>query len=198
MKRILIIFLAAVLLWLCSCSNGMLSEDLKDVVDFDNAVVGHDDDDFLMNQSKIRSGVWMSYLDLTAPERAEAFFAAAFAALRPGGALIFDVSTPEKLAGTLGHHTLTCAEDEIAYIWQNAYHEKSACVDMTLSIFEKRPDGAYDRLEERQTQRAHSRAELRSWLEQAGFERVRFFGRMRMTPPRAGDDRWHVAAKKPV
>lgn len=69
MKRILIIFLAAVLLWLCSCSNGMLSEDLKDVVDFDNAVVGHDDDDFLMNQSKIRSGVWMSYLDLTAPER---------------------------------------------------------------------------------------------------------------------------------
>ena len=69
---------------------------------------------------------------------------------------------------------------------------------MTLSIFEKRPDGAYDRLEERQTQRAHSRAELRSWLEQAGFERVRFFGRMRMTPPRAGDDRWHVAAKKPV
>lgn len=135
---------------------------------------------------------------LTAPERAEAFFAAAFAALRPGGVLIFDVSTPEKLAGTLGHHTLTCAEDEIAYIWQNTYHEKSACVDMTLSIFEKRPDGAYDRLEERQTQRAHSRAELRSWLEQAGFERVRFFGRMRMTPPRAGDDRWHVAAKKPV
>lgn len=133
---------------------------------------------------------------LTSPERAQAFFAAAHAALRPGGALIFDVSTPEKLAHTLGDHTLFSDDDGIAYIWRNRYSEKTQCVDMTLSLFARRPDGAYDRLEERQTQRAHTRAELRAWLKAAGFSDVRFFGRLRMTPPRSGDDRWHVLAIK--
>ncbi|MGN1442496.1 MAG: glycoside hydrolase family 10 protein, partial [Acutalibacteraceae bacterium] len=69
MKRIFIFFLTAVMFTLCSCSNGMLSEDMKDVVDFDNAAVGYDDDDFLMNQSKTRSAVWLSYLDLTPSEQ---------------------------------------------------------------------------------------------------------------------------------
>ena len=34
-------------------------------------------------------------------------------ALRPGGALIFDVSTPEKLSGTLGKNTLFSDEEAI-------------------------------------------------------------------------------------
>ena len=51
-------------------------------------------------------------------------------------------------------------------------------------------------LEERQTQRAHSRAELRQWLKEAGFDEIRFYGRLRMTAPRPGDERWHVTARK--
>lgn len=134
---------------------------------------------------------------LTRPGQAAQFFAAAFAALRPGGALIFDVSTPDKLQNTLGNNTLTCDEDAIAYIWQNTFDEKTACVSLNLSIFQRRPDGAYNRLEERQVQRAHSRAELRRWLQDAGFASVAFYGRQRLTPPRQGDDRWHVVARKP-
>ena len=135
---------------------------------------------------------------LTAPERVQAFFSAAFAALRPGGALIFDVSTPEKLSGVLGNNTLFSDAQKISYIWQNAYDEKTACVHMALSIFERRADGAYQRLEERQIQRAHSRPELRAWLKAAGFEAVSFYGRQRLSPPRPGDDRWHVCARKPL
>ena len=134
---------------------------------------------------------------LASPEKAQAFFAAAFAALKPGGALIFDVSTPEKLSVTLGKHTLYSDDDAVSYIWRNAWDEKSACVTLSLSLFVRRPDGAYDRLEERQVQRAHSRRELRAWLSAAGFSDIQFFGRLRMTPPRTGDDRWHIAARKP-
>lgn len=130
--------------------------------------------------------------------QAAAFFAAAFEALKPGGALIFDVSTPEKLSGTLGNHTLFSDEDEIAYIWQNSYDEKTALVQLNLSIFVRRPDGAYDRLEEQQVQRAHSKEELTKWLTEAGFENIRFFGRQRMTAPRPGDERWHILAIKPA
>ena len=134
---------------------------------------------------------------LTAPDRVRAFFAAAFSALRPGGALIFDVSTPDKLKNTLGNNTLYSDDDSVSYIWRNAWDEKNACVTLNLSLFVRRPDGAYDRLEERQTQRAHSRQELKSWLTEAGFTDIQFFGRLRLTPPRAGDDRWHVTARKP-
>ena len=133
---------------------------------------------------------------LAAPEKARAFFRAAYAALRPGGALIFDLSTPEKLSGTLGNHTLFSDDPEISYIWQNSWQEKTACVEMALSIFERQPDGRYLLLEERQTQRAHSRAELRQWLKEAGFDEIRFYGRLRMTAPRPGDERWHVTARK--
>ena len=135
---------------------------------------------------------------LTSPDQARAFFQAAFAALRPGGALIFDVSTPEKLAHSLGNQTLYSDDERISYIWRNHYDEKAACVTLALSVFVKRSDGAYDRLEERQVQRAHSRAELRAWLKEAGFGQIRFFGRLRMTPPRPGDDRWHATAVKPA
>lgn len=135
---------------------------------------------------------------LTAPDKARAFFAAAYRALRPGGALIFDVSTPEKLSQTLGNNTLYSDDDQISYIWRNAYDEKSACVTLALSLFVRRPDGAYDRLEEKQAQRAHTRKELRAWLREAGFENIRVYGRQRMTAPRPGDDRWHFSAVKPL
>ncbi len=135
---------------------------------------------------------------LTSPDRARAFFAAAFAALRPGGALIFDVSTPEKLKNTLGNNTLYSDDDSVSYIWRNAWDEKSACVTLALTLFVRRKDGAYDRLEEKQVQRAHARRELRAWLTEAGFADVSFYGRLRMTQPRTGDDRWHVTARKPM
>ena len=135
---------------------------------------------------------------LTAPEDARRFFAAAFAALRPGGALIFDVSTPYKLQNTLGGNTLFSDDGEISYIWRNAYDEKTARVTLSLSLVVKRPDGAYDRIEENQTQRAHTKKELKQWLLEAGFIEPAFYGRHRMTPPRKNDDRWHVTARKPM
>ena len=134
---------------------------------------------------------------LASPEKAQAFFASAFAALRPGGALIFDVSTPEKLRSTLGNNTLFSDAEDISFIWRNRLNEKNACVTLRLSVFVRRSDGAYDRLEETQTQRAHSRQELRSWLSQAGFTDIRLYGRQRLSAPRAGDDRWHVTAIRP-
>jgi len=135
---------------------------------------------------------------LASPDKARAFFQAAYAALKPGGALIFDVSTPDKLKNTLGNNTLFSDDDAVSYIWRNAWNEKTACVTLGLSLFVRRADGAYDRLEEKQVQRAHSRPELRQWLGEAGFQQIQFYGRLRMTPPRTGDDRWHVTARKPM
>lgn len=133
---------------------------------------------------------------LTEPHQARAFFSAAFQALKPGGALIFDLSTPEKLAHTLGNNTLFSDEEEIAYIWQNAWDEEGQLVEMNLSIFQRQADGRYLRFEEGQIQRAHSRQELTAWLEAAGFENIAFFGEYRLDDPMPQDERWHIAARK--
>lgn len=46
----------------------MFSEDSKDVIDFDQAAVQGQDDDFLFSSFKADSAVWLSYLELKMPE----------------------------------------------------------------------------------------------------------------------------------
>lgn len=134
---------------------------------------------------------------LTTPERARAFFRAAYAAIRPGGALIFDVSTPYKLQNTLGDQTLGSLEEDVAYIWQNAWRPRTRTVALRLSIFVREEDGRYTRLEENQVQRAHSREELTRYLQEAGFARVRFYGDRTLRAPGEKCPRWHVTAIRP-
>ena len=134
---------------------------------------------------------------LTTPERVHRFFRAAFAALRPGGALIFDLSSPYKLENTLGSQTLGSQEDDVAYIWQNAWHPRTRTVDMRLSIFVRGGDGRYERLEEVQRQRAYGREELTRCLTDAGFAGIRFYGDRTLRAPAAKEARWHVTAMRP-
>ncbi len=134
---------------------------------------------------------------LTTPARMRRFFKTAYDSLKPGGALIFDVSTPEKLLGTLGNNCLGCQDEDVSYIWQNAYHPRTRTVDMRLSIFVREANGAYRRFEETQTQRAHTMEEIQGSLTEAGFAEIRFYGKLLMRAPREGDDRWHVRAIRP-
>lgn len=134
---------------------------------------------------------------LLTPERARRFFRAAYAQLKPGGALAFDLSTPYKLQNTLGGNTLGSQEEDVSYVWQNAWQPRTRTVRMHLSIFARGADDRYDRLEEDQTQRAHTREELQTYLAEAGFARVRFYGDRTLRAPRAQEARWHVTAVRP-
>lgn len=137
----------------------------------------------------------MNYL--TTPDRARRFLSAAYAALRPGGVLVMDVSTPHKLKNTLGSNVLGCQDEDVSYVWQNSYQSRTRTVDMRLSIFVRQPSGDYARFEETQTQRAHTMEELTKYLENTGFTAVRFYGETALRAPKETDQRWHVRAVKP-
>lgn len=124
------------------------------------------------------------------------FFKSAWNALRPGGGLFFDVSTPYKLRNALGNQLICEDLENITYFWQNRYSEKNDVVDMHLCIFVKQDDGSYRRIDEDQKQRAHSMQSLTKLLNQAGFDRVMIFGNGRMEQPRETEHRWHIAAIK--
>jgi ubiquinone/menaquinone biosynthesis C-methylase UbiE len=127
-----------------------------------------------------------------------AFLNAAFHALKPGGALAFDISSPGKLRGTLGDNVLTLSEEDVAYIWHNRWSDSERVVQMNLSIFVRRPDGAYDRIVEQQAQRAWDEQEVLDALAKAGFRQARAWGDRRMRVPSPNDQRLHFTAIKPV
>ena len=134
---------------------------------------------------------------LCAPEAARGFFAAAFAALRPGGGIFFDVSSYGKLTQVLGDAFYGETRAQAAYLWQNHFNPATAVVDMDLTGFVREADGRYRRFDEIHRQRAHTEAELSAWLTDAGFADVAVYGERGFAPPTPDDQRWHVSALKP-
>ena len=134
---------------------------------------------------------------LTKPERVRKFLSAAHKALKPGGVLVMDISTPYKLQNILGNNVLGCLDEDISYVWQNTYHPRTHTVDLNLSIFVRNEDGTYARFEEKQTQRAHTMEEMQKYLENTGFTKIRFYGGESRRAPGETDQRWHIRAVKP-
>lgn len=134
---------------------------------------------------------------LTQETQARAFFESAYRALRPGGMLAFDVSTLEKLSGTLGDAFFGEDRSEITYLWQNRWDARTRCVRMDIAFFLREADGRYRRFDEAQTQRAYTPQELAALLRQAGFADIRVLGGFTGEAPRGGEERIHILATKP-
>ena len=135
---------------------------------------------------------------LTRPEDVQAFFAAAYAQLLPGGKLCFDCSSRHKLKDTMGNAFFGEERDGVATLWQNRYNSDTDVITMDVTFFVREEDGRYRRFREEHRQRAHSEQEILTWLNQAGFEQARAYGQMRMDAPRGDDMRIHYVAEKPA
>ena len=125
------------------------------------------------------------------------FFQAAYRALRPGGAFLFDLSTPYKLEHILGDSFLGDETEEIAYLWRNHFSKSRQLVELDLAIFLRQKDGSYQRISEHQKQYAYSFETLTTLLEAAGFAEIALFGDQHMEAPSPEEKRWHIAARKP-
>ena len=137
----------------------------------------------------------VNYLLSTA--RLEAFFRAAFAAIRPGGALAFDISSRYKLEKEMGDAFFGEERDDIAYLWANRLDAEKHLVTMDITFFAREADGRYRRFEEHHVQRAHSAAEILACLEQCGFRDAEVFGDMTLAAPEAEERRLHFLARRP-
>ena len=134
---------------------------------------------------------------LTGEADVRAFFRAAYAALRPGGALCFDCSSRHKLEELMGDSFFGEERDGIATLWQNRLNRQTHVLQMDVTFFVREEDGRYRRFREQHRQRAHSKQEITTWLSQEGFADIRAFGEMRMDAPRETDARIHYLARKP-
>ena len=106
--------------------------------------------------------------------------------IAPGGLLVFDINTVEKLAALDGQVFLDETEDTYC-VWRTEY-SRGLCT-YYMDLFQRRGDGAWDRREELHRERAYSVEELTAWLTEAGFGDIRVYGDARLRRPREDEQR---------
>ena len=116
-------------------------------------------------------------------------------ALREGGTLLFDVSTPYKLETVTGERFFGEERDGIATLWQNRLDRARSRITMDLTVFVREQDGRYRRFRETHRQRWWQREELEAALRAAGFTQIGFFGDYTLEAPKEESLRWHVRAR---
>ena len=98
----------------------------------------------------------------------ESFFKKSYTALNPGGRLLFDISSEYKLKEILADNLFFDDSEDVTYIWQNSYNDKTDSVEMALTFFKKEGD-KYVRQDEQQTQYAYSENTVLTLLRKCGF-----------------------------
>lgn len=131
---------------------------------------------------------------LTGPGAPGEFFSAAYANIKPGGCLAFDISSRYKLENVIGSGFFGEERDDVAYIWSNRLDAQTHTVDMDLTFFVAQENGLYRRFEEKHRQRAHSAEEIVAALEESGFTDIKVYGNMTFEAPSADEQRIHFTA----
>lgn len=115
----------------------------------------------------------------------ERFFKAAYDILTPGGTLLFDISSYDKIKNTLGNELFFEDGDNVTYLWQNSFDDEFDCVKMDIIMFVRSADGKYARFDETHTQRAYKIEEICSALRKTGFKDISAYSFL--TEDEAGD-----------
>lgn len=107
--------------------------------------------------------------------------------LMPGGFYLFDVLSPEWLAGLDGE-TFVDETEEVLCLWRAAYDRESAILSYGMDLFEREGE-LWRREQEEHRERSWSVTELTDLLQEAGFARVQLFGELEEREPSQSDRR---------
>ena len=115
--------------------------------------------------------------------------------LKPGGQFIFDVNTPYKLQRMDGQ-MYTDETEESYCVWRTFYSEKQKVCTYQVDLFRLTEEDLWERDYEEHRERAWSEAELRQFLEEAGFDAVKVTGDLTNRAPKDTEDRWLFRCEK--
>ena len=130
---------------------------------------------------------------LTRPADVQRTFQRLHLFVAPGGLLIFDINTVEKLSALDGQVFLDETEDTYC-VWRTEYR-RGLCT-YYVDLFRQQSDGAWERDFEIHRQRAYTVDELTAWLQAAGFTDIHTYGDMVRRSPRAGEQRIYFTARR--
>ena len=131
---------------------------------------------------------------ITEPEACERAIARAYKALNPGGVLIFDVNTPEKLRA-MDNQIFLDEDDDVYCVWRGEFDEETNICSYGMDLFQ-RQGALWHRSFEEHRDYAYSEEQLRSYLKNAGFTHIRVYADRLFEAPRAGEQRIYLSARK--
>ena len=126
------------------------------------------------------------------PEKLAVSFKHAQKSLEDKGIFWFDVSSPYKLCEKVADTISADDREEVTYLSFNRRGGNRIVMDVTL--FVKREDGAFDRLDETHTQYIHEEGHVAAALSEAGFEVLRLEGHL--GEQKEGSDRINFLCRK--
>jgi len=131
---------------------------------------------------------------LTRPKAVQETFRRVRRCLAPGGVFLFDVNTPYKLRQMNGQVWLDETED-VYCVWRTEFSERTKVCTYWVDLFIRTPVDVWRRSGEEHRERAYEMDELRQWLTEAGFRKIRVTGDLAARPPKPGEDRWQFEAR---
>ena len=129
------------------------------------------------------------------PENLAEIFRRLWLFLEPGGVLVFDINSPEKLRNLDGEMFVDEQED-VFCVWRAALSEKGDACIYGMDIFSRCGD-LWQRDTEEHIEYIYAPDHLKMLLSAAKFEDIQIYGNLRMAPPEKGEDRIFFAARKP-
>ena len=123
---------------------------------------------------------------LTNPKDVQRTFRRLHLFVAPGGVLIFDINTVEKLMALDGQVFLDETEDTYC-VWRPEFR-RGICT-YYMDLFQQQPDGSWEREFEMHRERAYTVEELTAWLTEAGFGEIRTYGDGKLRRPAEGEQR---------
>lgn len=90
----------------------------------------------------------------------EEFFTGVERILNPGGLLIFDISSAYKMERTLGRNTFAESHEDLAFIWENYYDNKTRMLQFDMTMFLEEEDGLFERHYESHQLKAHNVSDI--------------------------------------
>ena len=128
---------------------------------------------------------------LTSPKDVQRTFRRLHLFIAPGGVLVFDINTVEKLAALDGQVFLDENEDTYC-VWRTEYR-RDIC-SYYMDIFRRNEDDSWERDFEEHRERGYTVEELTAWLQEAGFTNIRTYGDGMMRAPKENEQRIYFTA----
>lgn len=114
--------------------------------------------------------------------------------LTPGGALIFDINSPEKLMGLDGQVFLD-ENDDTYCVWRAEFDREENICYYGMDLFQRRKK-LWQRSFEEHREYAYTVPQLTDFLRQAGFSTIEVYGDRSFQPPADGEQRIYFYAQK--
>lgn len=131
---------------------------------------------------------------VTEPEKCQEALRRVFQSLTPGGALIFDINSEEKLRGLDGQVFLDENEDTYC-VWRAEFDSDEQICYYGMDIFQR--DGEmWRRSFEEHREYAYSVEQLTGFLRNAGFTTIEIYGDRSLEGPKPGEQRIYFYAQK--